>query len=280
MQLFKSVREVVEYRKSCQKNGLSIGIVPTMGALHSGHLSLVDASARLCDTTIVSIFVNPIQFNNATDLAKYPRTLERDLELLSTTGCKAVFAPDEHEMYTSPPLLKMNFGSLEQVMEGASRPGHFSGVGVVVSKLFNILQPDHAFFGQKDLQQFLVIKRLVQDLSFQLTLHCCPTQREADGLALSSRNVRLSKENRPVAGKIYQSLLLAAQALPSEGVVLAKKKALALLQSEPLFQTDYFEIAHADSLTTIQEGEKYKEVAICTAVYLDGVRLIDNLLVD
>jgi pantoate--beta-alanine ligase len=273
MELLKTIEEARKYSFSQQKQGFQVGLVPTMGALHEGHLSLIDASKKDNSITIASIFVNPIQFNNPADLDKYPRTLEK-------AGCTAVFAPNEAEMYASKPVVKMDFGNLERVMEGAFRPGHFSGVGVVVSKLFNIIRPENAYFGQKDLQQFLVIQQMVQDLSFRLKLHRCPIIREADGLAMSSRNVRLSPENRPVAARIYESLQLAGSMLRTEGVDKTKQAVSAFLARYPQLQPEYFEVADGVTLAPVANPQEHIQIALCAAVFLDGVRLIDNLILE
>ena len=280
MKLLKTVVETLSFCSSKQKEGLSVGLIPTMGALHKGHISLIEASRKDNDISIASIFVNPIQFNNPSDLEKYPRTLERDIKMLQKAGCDAVFAPIEQEMYPSKPILKMNFGNMENVMEGAFRPGHFSGVGIVVSKLFNIIKPNHAYFGQKDLQQFLVIQQMVTDLSFPIALHACPIIREADGLAMSSRNKRLSKENRPIAAKINQSLLLAKTMLRKEGIEKTKQAVASFLAQYNELQPEYFEIADGFSLQPIQNLTAHKKIALCSAVFLDGVRLIDNLMIE
>ncbi len=281
MELLKTIEEVRKYCFSSQKEGLQVGLVPTMGALHEGHLSLVRSAGNDTDRVVASIFVNPIQFNNSSDLAKYPRTLEKDLEMLEKAGCHAVFAPSEEEMYAAKPLVSMHFGSLETVMEGAFRPGHFSGVGVVVAKLFNIIRPDQAYFGQKDLQQFLVIQQMVKDLSIPVRLHCCPVIREVDGLAMSSRNVRLTAQNRPVAARIYESLKLGASLLRKKESVDATKKAVAdfLAQYKEL-HPEYFEIADGVTLAPVVKAEEHARIALCTAVFLDGVRLIDNLVME
>jgi pantoate--beta-alanine ligase len=281
MELLKTMGEVRKYCFSYRKEGFPIGLVPTMGALHEGHLSLIKSSGKDNKVTLASIFVNPIQFNNPSDLAKYPRTLEKDMEMLEKAGCDAVFAPDEKEMYNDKPLVKMSFGTLETVMEGASRPGHFSGVGVVVSKLFNIIQPDHAYFGQKDLQQFLVIQQMVKDLSFPLILHCCPIIREMDGLAMSSRNVRLTPQNRPFAAKIYESLCLAESMVrKGEEIDTIKNAVTTFLSNYRELQPEYFELADGITLAPVTDLSAHTKIALCTAVFLDGVRLIDNLVID
>jgi pantoate--beta-alanine ligase len=280
MKLLKTTADAREYCFSMQKQGFSIGLVPTMGALHEGHLSLIQASKKDNKISIASIFVNPIQFNNSIDLAKYPRNLEKDMEMLKKEGCDALFAPEEQEMYSSQPILKMEFGNLEKVMEGAFRPGHFSGVGIVVAKLFNIIQPNHAYFGQKDLQQFLVIQQMVIDLSFPVKLHACPILREPDGLAMSSRNVRLSAINRPVAANIYQALLLAEKMLRIEGIEKTKQTVNSFFAQHKELQPEYFEIVDGISLEPIQNLSSHKKIALCAAVFLDGVRLIDNLMIE
>jgi pantoate--beta-alanine ligase len=185
------------------KENKQLGFVPTMGALHQGHLDLVAKSIESMDFTVVSIFVNPTQFNSSEDFQKYPQTLEADLALLESAGVDFVFVPTVASLYPQPSHLRFDFGSLEQVLEGEFRPGHFNGVGLVVAKLFHLIQPTRAFFGQKDLQQVAIIKRLVQDLSFGLSIEVVPTRREKDGLAMSSRNMRLNPEER------QQALLLA-----------------------------------------------------------------------
>ena len=204
MQIFYSINTLQDYLKNQRRKGKSLGFVPTMGALHRGHLSLIEASKAENDLTICSIFVNPTQFNNPQDLAVYPRTLQADCEMLESVKCDVVFAPNAHDMYLTLPNLKFDFGDLERVLEGKFRPGHFNGVGIVVSKLFNIIQPDSAYFGQKDLQQCAIINRLVKDLSYNLKLNICPTQRETDGLAMSSRNRNLTPEQRKNAPEIYK----------------------------------------------------------------------------
>src|SRR3989304_5469523 len=197
------LRKFVEKQKADKKK---VGFVPTMGALHRGHLSLISECKKNNPVTIASIFVNPQQFNDLSDYKKYPRTESADLKLFKEKGCTAVFCPDEKTIYPEPPLLKFSFGTLEQVMEGAHRPGHFNGVALVVSKLFNLVTPDTAYFGQKDLQQFLIIKKMVSDLGFNIKLNCCPIIRDKDGLALSSRNVLLSNDERKAAPELYKGL--------------------------------------------------------------------------
>ena len=256
-----------------------VGLVPTMGALHDGHLTLIDAARQQADLVLASIFVNPVQFNNPDDLARYPRTLEADLQLLEAAGCDAVFAPSADEMYTEPPLLRLHFGELETFMEGAFRPGHFNGVGIVVAKLFNIVQPDRAFFGQKDLQQVAVVRRLIRDLSFPVELIRCPTVREADGLAMSSRNRNLTPEERELAPALYQALTLAHDLL-AEGQSPAHAKAAVTgyFATRPGFRLEYIEVANADTLQPVAEVLAPGQTAVCIAAHLGNVRLIDNVV--
>ncbi|CCH55378.1 pantoate/beta-alanine ligase [Fibrisoma limi BUZ 3] len=256
-----------------------VGLVPTMGALHSGHLTLIDAAQQQADLVVASIFVNPVQFNNPDDLARYPRTFEADLQLLEAAGCDVVFAPSADEMYTEPPLLRLNFGELETVMEGAFRPGHFNGVGIVVAKLFNIVQPDCAFFGQKDLQQVAVVRRLIRDLNFPIELIRCPTVREADGLAMSSRNRNLTPEERELAPALYQALTLAHDLL-AEGQSPAHAKAAVTgyFATRPGFRLEYIEVANADTLQPVAEVLAPGQTAVCIAAHLGKVRLIDNVV--
>jgi pantoate--beta-alanine ligase len=250
-----------------------------MGALHAGHISLLEKANMENDISVCSIFVNPTQFNNPEDLAKYPRTLEADLELLTNSNCSAVFAPSAEEMYTESPMMSINFGSLETVMEGASRPGHFNGVGIVVSKLFNIVQPDRAYFGQKDLQQVSVIKRLVTDLSFPISLVICPTVREQNGLAMSSRNKRLSDIEKDLASNIYRILYTAKEKITSgKDIERVKQEAVDQFSELTEFTLDYFEVTDLNTLLPLTTSGSAGNNAICVAVYLGQVRLIDNIL--
>lgn len=274
MKVFESIIETQNYIKSH-----SVGFVPTMGALHEGHISLIRRAKKENELTVTSIFVNPTQFNNPDDLARYPRTLETDLARLEEAGCDVVFVPSVQEMYPEPAVLKMDFGRLEQILEGAFRPGHFNGVGLVVSKLFHVVNPQRAYFGQKDIQQCAVINRLVNDLSFGIELVFCETVREADGLAMSSRNVRLSPEKRKAASFIYQSLLRGKELLltglsPAE----AERIIAAGYKEHPDFDLEYYEIVAFSDLERIACYDASVKTAIVVAAHLDGVRLIDNLI--
>ncbi len=279
MHIFNTISETQQYLKAQQRAGKTIGFVPTMGALHAGHISLIERAKTENDLAVCSIFVNPTQFNNPEDLKKYPRTLERDCEMLLPAGCDVVFAPSAEEMYPSLPQLKMDFGTLETVMEGKFRPGHFNGVGIVVSKLFNIVKPEKAYFGLKDLQQVAVIRRMVQDLSFDLAIIPCPTLRESDGLAMSSRNTRLSPEARALAPQIYKALNLAKEKLQTGASVSEMQMAVnEYFAKYSEFELEYFEAADFDTLLPIEAKVEDGKTALCVAAFLGGVRLIDNIV--
>jgi len=281
MHIFTTAAELRAYAEARRNAGRRLGLVPTMGALHEGHLQLVQAAAAQCDEVIASVFVNPTQFNNPDDLRLYPRVPEQDAALLAPVGCTALFLPSVAEVYPQPAVLRFDFGPLEQVMEGAHRPGHFNGVATVVSKLFHLARPHVAYFGQKDFQQVAVVRQLLADLSFDLELVVYPTVREADGLAMSSRNRRLSPEARTVAPLLYQ-VLQAAAAQVRQGVAPAQvqAQAVAALAQEPLFTPEYVEVADASTLQPLHHYEAGQAVVLCVAAHLGGVRLIDNVVVD
>lgn len=279
MEVFTSVQSLRQYLDQQLVQQKTVGLVPTMGALHEGHISLIKAAKEDNDIVVCSVFVNPTQFNNPEDLAKYPRTFDADRVMLENAGCSAVFAPSVEEMYPEQAVLKMNFGVLETVMEGASRPGHFNGVGIVVSKLFNIVKPDYAYFGQKDLQQVSVVRQLISDLSFGIELIICPTIRESDGLAMSSRNTRLNADERAIAPHIYRILAGAGEALKAgkkvNEVVNWAKSEFGKIKE---FTLDYFEVIHLGNLLPIENTGPAGSNAICVAAFLGPVRLIDNII--
>ncbi|MCE7065334.1 pantoate--beta-alanine ligase [Dyadobacter sp. CY326] len=279
MEVFTSIKGLRSFLDQQLLQQKTIGLIPTMGALHDGHISLVDASTKENDITVCSVFVNPAQFNNPEDLLKYPRTLEEDCAMLERAGCTAVFAPSVEEMYLEKPSLVINFGSLESVMEGASRPGHFNGVGIVVSKLFHIVSPHRAYFGQKDLQQVSIIQQLVADLAFNLELIVCPTIRERDGLAMSSRNRRLNDTERAIAPHIYRILDDAKKRLLSaEDVKTVIQSASEDFGSIKEFTLDYFEVVNVKTLQPVSTIGAPGTNAICVAAFLGPVRLIDNVV--
>ena len=262
-----------------QKNQ-QVGLVPTMGALHQGHLDLVENSLQKTDVTLVSIFVNPTQFNNPEDFSKYPVTLDSDLEKLEKLGADYVFLPSVDTMYPSLPTIRMDFGDLESVLEGEFRPGHFNGVGIVVSKLFHLIRPHLAFFGQKDLQQVAIIKRLVRDLSFSLKLQVVPTRREADGLAMSSRNLRLTDQEREEALILIRSLEKAKAELFSGKEWLAVRQEIRDdFSGSSSARLEYFELIHPESFAKQYAFLSDEKSSICVAAYIGEVRLIDNLSV-
>lgn len=279
MIICKTIIELNTHLSIARAKNKTIGFVPTMGALHNGHITLINRAKAETDLVVCSIFVNPTQFNNAHDLAVYPRTLEADCEMLANANCDFVFAPNAEEMYPIQHQIKFDFGSLEHVMEGKFRPGHFNGVGIVVSKLFNVVRPDIAFFGQKDIQQCAVINRLIIDLSFQIKLVICPTEREVDGLAMSSRNKNLDVTQRSIAPYLYENLQIAFSKLkngeaPKE-VNLFMQNAIGQIIGMEL---EYFEIVDRLSLETIETYIPEKS-AMCIAAFLGKTRLIDNILI-
>jgi pantoate--beta-alanine ligase len=277
MKVFSTIREVRSWLADHRKRGKSVGFVPTMGALHRGHLALVRRSREENDMATCSIFVNPIQFNNPEDLEKYPRTVESDLELLEKTGCDMVFMPSVDEMYPEPVSHEYDFGDLGKVMEGKFRPGHFNGVAIVVKKLFDIIQPDKAYFGEKDFQQLRVIEALVRMENMPVSIVPYPIVRESDGLAMSSRNIRLSREQRAVAPEIYQTLLRANDLAGKIPVAEVKEFAIARLAYKG-FRPEYFEIVDSQTLSPVNVWDGTQEVRACVAVHLGKVRLIDNMI--
>ncbi len=281
MEIFKQIAPVRAFIESSKKAGKTIGLVPTMGALHAGHISLIEAAKTQNSIVISTIFVNPTQFTNAGDLANYPRSLEHDVELLKKVGCDLLFCPEVEEMYPETSQLLFDFGALTDVMEGKFRPGHFSGVALVVSKLFNIVQPDNAFFGQKDWQQFAVLQKLVDELRFNLTLHSIPTLREVDGLAMSSRNLRLSTSQRAQAIQFYQALLFARHYLrEGNSVEETKKVVTARFYEQPGISLEYFEVADSKNLNLLTDVKDSVKPILCIAGYVGEIRLIDNMFLD
>lgn len=281
MNTFKKIEELRAELLNHRLKNKKIGLVPTMGALHQGHISLVEMAKEKSDLVAVSIFVNPTQFNNPEDLEKYPRNIERDLTLLRKAGCDIVFTPEVAEMYPYPHDLRINFGMLEDSLEGKFRPKHFSGVGQIVSKLFNIFQPHQAFFGQKDLQQFFVIKKLITQLSFPIELHMVPTKREDNGLAMSSRNERLSQEDKQEAGLIYKTLKESADAITNgTSIPDVIERANELFKKNQRLTLEYFEVVETENFTEISTVSDPKKTALCIAAEIGKVRLIDNLLLN
>lgn len=278
MQIFKEIGPLKAFLVEKRKQGNTIGFVATMGALHEGHLKLICDSRNDNSITICSIFVNPSQFNNPADLQKYPRTLEKDILMLTETGCDALFCPEVDTMYNQESRLRFDFGQLDKVMEGQFRPSHFNGVALVVSKLFHIVEPDIAYFGQKDWQQFAIIRQLVSELKFNVTLKSVQTLREANGLAMSSRNARLSSADREKAGLISQMLQWAVDKLKGGAAIQdVKKMVTEKLQAEAGFTVEYFEVADSENLTLLNNVTESVRPILCIAVFVGDVRLIDNM---
>lgn len=278
MQIFKEIGPLRAFLVDRRKDNQTIGFVATMGALHEGHLELIRTAQKENSVTICSIFVNPSQFNNPADLQKYPRTLERDREMLEKVGCDALFCPEVETMYDRHSSLKFDFGTLEKVMEGKFRPGHFSGVALVVSKLFHIVEPDIAYFGQKDWQQVAIINQLTQELKFNLRLKTVPTLREPDGLAMSSRNARLSPEQRKKSVIINQVLNQAVEDLRSGvSVETVKAQVQQKFTTDPEVVLEYFEVADRENLTALNTVTESARPILCIAAFVGEVRLIDNM---
>lgn len=275
MMLIKTVQELQNALAAARSNGQTVGLVPTMGALHEGHLSLIKRARKENDICVISIFVNPTQFNNAEDLEKYPRTLDADLDLVKDY-VDFVFAPTAEEVYRVPATEKYDFGPVEQVMEGPARPGHFNGVGIIVKRLFDWVQPTRAYFGEKDFQQVAVIKTLVRQCNLNLEIVPCPIVREESGLALSSRNKRLTPEERAKATNIYR-ILKASTQLQTTDVAEIKKFVADEIAKIDIFKLEYYEIVDGENLQPIRSLNDSDSVVGCITVWANNVRLIDNI---
>jgi pantoate--beta-alanine ligase len=280
MKVAETVELIRDMVKAARRGGRKIGLVPTMGALHVGHVSLAEAAQKDCDFVVVSIFVNPTQFGPGEDFQKYPRPLEADLEICRKAGVDAVFAPAPEVMYPGENLTWVMVEKLTEPLCGRSRPGHFRGVTTVCAKLFNIVGPDVAYFGQKDAQQAVTIRRMVRDLNMPLEIVVCPTVREPNGLAVSSRNQYLSEQQKKDAAQIYKSLQECRRMI--DGGATATKRIIArmreILQQVPSIEIEYLNIVDAETLETIEEIAG--QVLVAVAVRLGSTRLIDNILVD
>lgn len=263
-----------------KNDGKSIGLVPTMGALHKGHLSLVKNSISNNDITVVSIFVNPTQFNNPNDLASYPRTVDKDLELLQTIGCDIVFAPEADDIYSKSETdsrFEFDFEGLDKVMEGKFRPGHFNGVVQIVSKLFDLVRPNRAYFGEKDFQQLAIIRLMTRRYNLPIEIVPCPIVREDSGLALSSRNSLLKDNEKQVASHIYAVLNESRQFVPQTEVEELKQCVIAAIEQKPELKVEYFDIVDGHTLKSIGKWDEYDYVVGCITVFCGNVRLIDNI---
>ncbi len=279
MKLVSSVNELQENLEQLRTQG-TVGFVPTMGALHKGHISLVEQAVAENKTVVVSIFVNPTQFNDPKDLERYPRTLESDLALLEPTGCLLVFAPSVSEMYPEPDTRKFNFGTLETVMEGKHRPGHFNGVAQVVSKLFDMVKPDKAYFGLKDFQQLAIIKNMVKQLSLPVEIVPCPIVREQSGLAMSSRNELLSPEERKNAASISETLFEAKQLAQQKSVQELAEWITENINKNPYLTVEYVDIVDDINFQPVKSWDEKNTKVACVAVFCGKVRLIDNIVLN
>lgn len=277
MKVIEKTFEVTGAVSLLESQGKTVGFVPTMGALHEGHLTLVRRCAAENDVCVVSIFVNPTQFNNKHDLETYPRNLEADIKLLQSAGCDVLFAPSESEIYPEPDTKRFDFGTLDKVMEGAYRPGHFNGVAQVVSRLFNIIKPTRAYFGEKDFQQLAIIREMVKQYNVPVEIVGCPIAREESGLALSSRNQRLSAEGKAAALSISKALFGSVYLKNEKSVSELKAWVIDKINSDPMLEVEYFDIVDALSLESIENWDETDNAVGCVTVYCGDVRLIDNI---
>ena len=280
MKVINKTSDLQAIIEQLKNDGKSIGLVPTMGALHKGHLSLVKNSISNNDITVVSIFVNPTQFNNPNDLASYPRTVEKDLELLQTVGCDVVFAPEADDIYSKSETdsrFEFDFEGLDKVMEGKFRPGHFNGVVQIVSKLFDLVRPDRAYFGEKDFQQLAIIRLMTRRYNLPIEIVPCPIVREDSGLALSSRNSLLKDNEKQVASHIYAVLNESRQFVPQTEVEELKQCAIAAIEQKPELKVEYFDIVDGHTLKSIGKWDECDYVVGCITVFCGNVRLIDNI---
>lgn len=277
MKIVHTINELQSELSALTAQGKMVGLVPTMGALHAGHASLVKRCVKENDVTVVSVFVNPTQFNDKNDLIKYPRTLDADCKLLEANGCSYVFAPSVEEMYPQPDTRQFSFAPLDTVMEGAFRPGHFNGVAQIVSKLFYAVKPNRAYFGEKDFQQLAIIREMTKQLNFDIEIVGCPIVREVDGLALSSRNSLLSAEEREIALKISQTLFksrtFAADHSVSETIHFVEES----IAAEQGLRLEYFKIVDGYTLQDLKDWADTNYAVGCITVFCGQVRLIDNI---
>ena len=278
MELIRTAAALQLWRQSQIEKGNDVGFVPTMGALHQGHLSLVAKSNQHHAQTLVSIFVNPLQFNNAKDLAHYPRTQGADIALLQKTGCTAIYLPEENDVYGQAVPQHFDLGKLEQYLEGAHRPGHFQGVANVIQQLFSQVKPNAAYFGLKDFQQYLIIRHLAAQKFPQIQIVGCPTMRDEHGLAMSSRNTRLSPEAYRQALVVPKLLLTIPENYPNQPFSYFTQQLQDAVQENPLLRLEYFSLNRADNLQPLQHFDPQLPMVVSVAFYADEVRLIDNVL--
>jgi pantoate--beta-alanine ligase len=280
MQVFQQISEVKTYISSQKQQHKTIGFVPTMGALHQGHISLINESKKNCDITVCSIFVNPTQFNNANDLTRYPRTPEVDMQLLEQAGCDVLYMPDVKDIYPTTDTRQFNFGYIDTILEAEHRPGHYNGVGQVVSILLAGIEPNKAFFGSKDYQQVMIVKALVKQLKLPVEIISCPILREDDGLAMSSRNMLLTPEERKIA-KLVPIMMEEARDIARQiGVSAAKSYIHNEVAKVPIMKLDYYEVCDTETLEPLAALKPNQQAISLIAVFVGNIRLIDNWMVD
>lgn len=278
MLVFKAKGDLKSYLDPFLEKKDKIGFVPTMGALHQGHLSLVENSKQENDLTVVSIFVNPTQFDNSEDLVNYPKTLDADLELLKMAGCDVVYVPTANDVYSNKVISQsFDFDGLENEMEGKFRNGHFDGVGTIVKTFFEIIKPTNAYFGEKDFQQLQIVRKMVEKEHLQVNVIGCPIYREDDGLAMSSRNLRLSENHRKAAGFIYKTLLGSKEYFSNHSTLETENWVRNQFENHPLFELEYYSIADETSLKSLVDKSNSSYPRAFIAVYADSIRLIDNI---
>ncbi|MDO4726310.1 MAG: pantoate--beta-alanine ligase [Porphyromonadaceae bacterium] len=280
MKLIISKEELINVISGLKSTNTTIGFVPTMGALHRGHLSLVTESVKQNHYTVASIFVNPTQFNNPNDLKNYPRMLDHDLKALKQSGCDIVFAPETNDIYDAEEIkrpFEFDFKGLDKVMEGKFRPNHFNGVVHIVSKLFELVRPDRAYFGEKDFQQLAIIRLMTDSYDMPVEIVSCPIVREKSGLAMSSRNMLLSEHQRDVASHIYAVLKESLLFVPNTPIYELKQCTIAAIEQKPELKVEYFEIVNGHTLQDVEKWEDADYIVGCVTVYCGNVRLIDNI---
>ena len=280
MKIFKSFNDIINALSVCRSNGDPIGFVPTMGALHDGHSSLIRQSKKLTGITVCSIFVNPEQFNNKEDFLKYPSTMEADILLLKKLDCDFLFIPDEKEIYPDEEAKNKHFdlGYLETILEGAFRPGHFQGVSLVIERLLSQIDPDYIFMGQKDFQQCMVVNKVVELMHAKTIVVKCPIIRETSGLAMSSRNMRLGDDEKKTASEIFASLQFIKNNLAEQSFSFLKESAKQRLEKQG-FKVEYLALAKADNLEIIDQYRSGEQFVLLIAAYLGKIRLIDNIII-
>lgn len=277
MKLISTIKDLKSLLDECRAAGKTVGLVPTMGALHQGHASLVERAVKENDVAVVSVFVNPTQFNDKNDLKNYPRTLEADCALLENIGADIAFAPSVEEMYPTEDTRQFSFAPIDTVMEGACRPGHFNGVAQIVSKLFYAVEPDKAYFGEKDFQQLAIIREMVRQLDLKLEIVGCPIVREADGLAMSSRNTLLTADERLRALTISRTLFASLDYAAGNSLAATKAFVEEKINSTPGLELEYYQIVDGNTLQEINEWSDSDYIVGCIALFCGKIRLIDNI---